>query len=220
MGMIKVLFACWMFCAVTMASNSSAYTISKANFQEIKKRYGVLAMHRFEALEKLLNYAVNLSEYEKLVAVNDFFNKVPWMSDQAVWGEEDHWATPLEFLGRNKGDCEDFVIAKYATLKRLGIPDKKLFITYAKSIKYPQGHMILSYYDTPKSIPLILDNTNYEVLPGDKRSDLSPIYSFNAESLFLAKERGLGKRIPGAINKNKKWENFLSRYEKELYEPI
>jgi predicted transglutaminase-like cysteine proteinase len=197
---------------VTAASQSSRYCISESALQQIRKDYGTSALHRFKALEKLLNDALAFTEAGKLTAVNDFFNKVHWTSDEKVWGQEDYWATPVEFLGRNEGDCEDFVIAKYTALKRLGVPDSKLYLTYAEAVSYRQRHMVLSYYETPKSVPLILDNLNGKVLPGTARSDLRPIYSFNGEALFLAKERGIGKRIPGAFGK--KWEDFFSRLEK------
>ena len=40
--------------------------------------------------------------------------------DTEIWGEPDYWATVLETLGRGAGDCEDFSIAKYVTLKAMG----------------------------------------------------------------------------------------------------
>jgi len=202
--------------AAVASTVTAPYAIAPKVLQQIQVRYGEQAKARFLALEHLVNEAAALPEKEKLRRVNDFFNKVRWMNDLQVWGQEDYWATPLEFLGRNQGDCEDFVIAKYTTLKRLGVADEKLYLTYVEALNYRQKHMVLSYYETPRSVPLILDNINFKVLPGTQRTDLRPIYSFNGESLFLAKEQGLGKRIPGSSGANQKWENFLSKLEKEI----
>ena len=37
-------------------------------------------------------------EQAKLKLVNDFFNLVPYYTDQEHWGVEDYWATPFEKL--------------------------------------------------------------------------------------------------------------------------
>ncbi len=55
---------------------------------------------------------------------------------------------PLEFLGSNAGDCEDFTIAKYFSLLELGVSDKKLRLVYVKTIELNQFHMVLAYYST------------------------------------------------------------------------
>ena len=64
-----------------------------------------------------------LPEDEKSVRTNDFFNSLPWVEDAALWGQKDYWASPFEMLGRNGGDCEDFSIGKYFTLRELGVGD-------------------------------------------------------------------------------------------------
>ena len=38
-------------------------------------------------------------------------------------------------MGTNAGDCEDYEIAKYFSLIKLGIPDSKLRITYVSYSK-------------------------------------------------------------------------------------
>ena len=58
---------------------------------------------------------------EQLRAVNLFVNRWPYRPDQDTYGRRDHWATPLEFFA-NSGDCEDYAIAKYVSLRRLGVP--------------------------------------------------------------------------------------------------
>lgn len=149
----------------------------------IEKEYGFYAKKRFLALDELMNSLKDKSEIEKLNAVNDFFNEVKYASDMKVYGQSDYWATPWEFLGRDMGDCEDYVISKYFVLKALGIDYKKLYFTYSKSKKFTEPHMVLTYYETPKSEPLILDNNNRKIFPASQRQDLLPIYNFNGDIL-------------------------------------
>ena len=76
--------------------------------------------------------------------------------------------------------------------------------------------MVLAYYDTPKSIPLILDNINGKIKIATQRTDLVPVYSFNGDSLYLAKQEGLGQAIPGGNQKqNPKWIELIDRIGKE-----
>ncbi|MCV5869138.1 transglutaminase-like cysteine peptidase, partial [Escherichia coli] len=107
---------------------------------------------------KNLDLFKQLETHEQLAGVNDFFNQLYFVDDIKLWGKTDYWATPLEFLGSNAGDCEDFTIAKYFSLLELGIPDSKMRLIYVKAIELNQFHMVLAYYPTPSSEPLILDN--------------------------------------------------------------
>ncbi len=115
------------------------------------------------------------------------------------------------FSAGKGGDCEDFVVGKYFTLRALGIEDKHLFLTYVKAIKQNVAHMVLTYHSEPGSIPLVLDNYNPVILPASARLDLVPVYSFNAESLFLSNpSAGLDQSLPTDKIKNSKWDALLS----------
>ena len=184
-------------------------------FKKVEKKYGEQAKRRAEALGKLLSSLHGLSDQEKLEKVNTFFNQMHFVSDEALWKQKDYWATRMEFIGKGAGDCEDFVIAKYFTLKQLGVPTTKLFFTYVKAVKFQQGHMVLTYYETPKSIPLVLDNINFKILPATKRNDLIPVYSFNGDALYLAKQQGLGEIVPSGMQKNKKWFELVDKIRRE-----
>lgn len=207
-----------MFLLVTTVSNCTMGTqrvhLSKERAKEIEKKYGPFAVARIEAAISLTKKIDTLSEEKKLDEVNRFVNKVRFTSDKDAWGKKDYWAKPVEFLGRDKGDCEDFVITKYFMLRKSGVPEEKLFFTYVKALKLNQAHMVLSYYKTPKSIPLVLDNLNYKVLRASKRNDLAYVYSFNAKELYLNRQKSLGKIVPGGRDKNKKWAEFLDKIEK------
>ncbi|WP_417762965.1 transglutaminase-like cysteine peptidase [Shewanella sp.] len=173
-------------------------------------RYGERAGLRANAWFKVLDSSQQLDDMGKLNAVNNFFNLFRFVDDIKLWGDSNYWATPLEFIGANGGDCEDFSIAKYFTLLQLGIPDEKLRITMVKATSVNQYHMVLAYYDKPSAIPLILDNLDPLLKPATKRGDLIPVYSFNGKQLWLNKERGRGE-LAGSSSRLEKWNDLKYR---------
>ncbi|HIC43265.1 MAG TPA: hypothetical protein EYO73_02930 [Sulfurimonas sp.] len=174
--------------------------------KKAERKYGGLIVSRYINYNKLLSEAQYLSMRNKLQVVNTFFNKVPYKSDIKNWKQEDYWATPLEFLARNKGDSEDYVIAKYFALKTLKINTKKLYFTYVKSNKFNKAHMVLSYFETPSSEPFILDNRSADILSASDRPDLSPVYNFNPN--IEMQDQNLQKST------HKKWEKLYTRVKR------
>ncbi len=210
MNLKSLLTGLILFIITIIYAGNDDFFIDKKTIKKVEKKYGILAKNRVLALIKLMNSLKNAPEIEKLEKVNDFFNQVPYQSDLKTWGVKDYWATRMEFLGKDRGDCEDYATAKYFTLKQLGVKESKMYLTYVKATKQKVAHMVLTYFKTKNSIPLVLDNYNKKILPATKRHDLIPIYSFNAETLYLAKQLGLGKEIPTALYKNKKWIQLLN----------
>lgn len=176
----------------------------------VEKEYGPVARKRLVSWDDLIQQNRDKSTQEKLKQVNDFFNQVRFISDDLHWKQKDYWATPIEFLSTNGGDCEDFTLAKYFTLRELGIADKKLRMTYVKAIKLNQAHMVLSYFETPGSEPLILDNLVADIRKASLRRDLVPVYSFNGNGLWLAKERERGVRV-GDSSRVSLWGDVIQR---------
>ena len=125
------------------------------------------------------------AEAALLVSVNRMLNRVPFVDDTVHWREIDYWATPAETVGSNGADCEDFSIAKYFLLKELGVPIARLRLTYVKSLRLNQAHMVLAYYARPDDEPLVLDNLEDTVRPASQRKDLIPVYSFNDEEVWI-----------------------------------
>jgi predicted transglutaminase-like cysteine proteinase len=185
--------------------------VSQAIIKAIEEKYGTQAKNRFTLQNTTLEALKDKSDFEKLIGVNNFYNDVQYQSDLNNWGKKDYWSTPLEFLGRDKGDCEDYVIAKYFALRYLGVDSKKLYFSYVKSLKYKQAHMVLTYFKTPKSVPLVLDNYNLKIFPATQRRDLIPVYNFNGDSLYLASKKGTqGKSIKKSDKTHKKWDILIS----------
>ncbi|UZW76220.1 transglutaminase-like cysteine peptidase [Alkalimarinus sediminis] len=192
-----------------------AFELSDKLLGYIESKYGQSARSRLELWQRLATTPSQLSTEDKLNQVNRFFNTTQFKSDLQHWGQEDYWATPVELLATNGGDCEDYSIAKYFTLKTMGVPVDKLRITYVKAIRLNQAHMVLAYYETPSSEPLILDNLISDIKPASKRTDLVPVYSFNGDGLWLSKQRGQGKRI-GEAGKLSRWVDLNTRLLDDL----
>jgi len=193
--------------------------LSEAVLSKAEAKYGADARKRLVDWQQLLTSNRKQPELEKLKLVNDFFNEnVIFVSDQDHWGVNDYWATPVETLASHGGDCEDFAIGKYFSLLALGVSVDKLRITYVKAINWNpinQAHMVLTYYPTPDAIPLVLDNLIPEIRPASNRPDLIPVYSFNGEGLWLAKERGSGKAV-GKPTSLGLWRDLTSRFGLEF----
>lgn len=183
-----------------------------------KQRYGESAQNSIVELQALIHALKTASEQEKLKRINDFFNvKIRNFSeDYSIWGQSDYWATPLESLGRQSGDCEDYSIAKYIFLKQLGIPDERLKLTYVRArIGGPhsrifQAHMVLSYYATADAEPLILDNLIAEMRPADRRPDLTPIFSFNSTGLWVGTASAPRSDATSHLSR---WRDVLARMQ-------
>ena len=200
----------------------AAVAISQANWdfdliiQKAEQRYGNLgiAKGRIEAWDQLINSSQGDDESEQLWAVNRFFNRqLRFVDDSQNWRQNDYWASPIEALVKGAGDCEDYAIAKYFTLRRLGVPSEKLRITYVKALRYNQAHMVLTYYATPSAMPLVLDNLISEIRPASQRKDLLPVYAFNAEGLYLPGAAG-GKRASDS-KKLSRWQDLLKKMKSE-----
>jgi predicted transglutaminase-like cysteine proteinase len=207
----------WRFIVVILVLSSTIMAASAAiNFSaelilKVKEKHGEQASNRVLGWQALLESAGKLSDKEKLKAVNDFFNQqIEFVDDSYLWKVNDYWATPLEVLAIGAGDCEDYSIAKYFTLLELGVSDSKMRITYVKAIELNQAHMVLTYFEKPGAVPVVLDNLIPQIKSASRRRDLLPVYSFNGSGLWLAKVRGSGKRIGGSSRLDK-WGGLKNR---------
>ena len=199
-----------LFIATTVMTAGN-FSLDRELLQKAEKKYGRDAFNRLTAWEDLIRQDRSNADRGKLEKVNRFFNsRIRFANDVDVWGIKDYWATPIEFLCKGAGDCEDFAIAKYFTLKAMGVDDEKLRITYVKAIEYNIHHMVLTYYSEPEAEPLVLDNLVDSINPASKRTDLMPIFGFNGSGLWMAKQRGQGK-MAGSSNRIKLWQDLLQK---------
>lgn len=172
------------------------------------------AQRRINAWQQLLLQLRNADEQTQLHAVNQFFNdKLRYTEDIDAWHDVDYWATPIESLRKGEADCEDYAIAKYFTLRQLGISEDKLRITYVKALRYNRAHMVLTWYLTPEAIPLVLDSLTNTISPATQRMDLLPVYSFNNTGLWLPGNQN-NKRV-GDSKRLSRWQQVFIKMREE-----
>lgn len=183
------------------------------------QRYGAKGSDLVIAWRAMMTEGSRLSEPEKLAHVNNFFNRrMLFENDIAVWQQDDYWATPLEFMGRNAGDCEDFSIAKYVTLLHMGVPNAKLRMIYVRAriggagSTKSEAHMVLGYYANPADEPMVLDNLITTIRPASSRADLSPVFSFNNEGLWVS---GATTSSADPTARLSRWRDVLERMRQE-----
>jgi predicted transglutaminase-like cysteine proteinase len=205
---VMVCFLC------TTMPYAGEFALSKQLLTDIEQQYGDYARQRVLYWNELIIANRHLDEAEKLKKVNEFFNELEFVNDIDHWGKEDYWATPLQMLTSNGGDCEDFSIAKYFTLREMGIPAQRMRLAYVKALELDQAHMVLTYYASPDAEPLVLDNLVADILPSSERKDLLPVYSFNGNGLWLAKSRGTDQRI-GHSSRLSRWKEVIVKISSE-----
>jgi len=209
------LFICILLSGVFCAAALDPNKLEKS----MQTRFGVTGVNKLHAWQHLIDTNQTNTTAEKTKAINDFFNKNIHFEDDIVhWKVSDYWATPLETLGSGAGDCEDYTIAKYFSLIRLGISVEHLRLIYVKAqiggatSKVFQAHMVLGYYEQPDSIPLILDSLVSQIETADKRTDLHPVFSFNSDGLWV------GNQAQPQIDPTarlSRWRDVLERMKQE-----
>ncbi len=201
-----------------------ALAVAQVNFSLMRElalsRYGPDTARVVDNWQSQIESMKSLPDDEKLERVNHFFNsRIRWSQDPDIWGEDDYWATPLELMGRGMGDCEDFAIAKYATLVLAGVDIDKLRITYVKARSIGKNdpaisaHMVLAYYPSATAEPMILDNLITEILPASQRPDLTPVYGFNSKGIWVGSSSAPATTQPEA--RLSRWRDLLRRASAE-----
>ncbi|MDN5083120.1 transglutaminase-like cysteine peptidase [Aliarcobacter butzleri] len=171
-------------------------------------------LKRLAKYEEVRSKARNLDINKKLAQINLFINGSLAEFDNASMGIDDYWMTPKEFFIKGHGDCEDYVIAKYFTLLELGVKKENLYPAIVKVEGSASLHLVLLYVEDKNKSPLVLDNLSFKILPFSKRTDLTPIATFNEiDSYTLTREKFLQKANVD-WGKENKWEKLLNRVYK------
>jgi predicted transglutaminase-like cysteine proteinase len=221
MAKLHATSAGWCCGIVVAAFLSSAAATGLVDFSDnliafVEKRWGKEGSARLLVWQRLERDAkgqpsAGAKATAALKLVNGFFNQVPYITDIKHWGVDDYWATPVEMLGSFGGDCEDYSIGKYLSLKETGVPVERLRITYVRALRLGEAHMVLAYYETPDADPLILDNMQGDIRPASQRTDLEPVYGFNDDDLWVVG----GSKSKGGGTTVRKWRDLLAKLAKE-----
>ncbi len=114
--------------------------------------------------------------------VNDLVNETEYINDSRNWSKSDYWETPVEFFTHG-GDCEDFAIAKYVSLRALGVPEDRLRVALVHDKIKDIPHALLILYTDNGA--LVLDNQVDEVRDAARVARYRPIFSINRYSWWL-----------------------------------
>ena len=209
-GMLGVL-------ALQTQSGAVALDFDEGRLQgSMQSRYGAAGVQRLGQWLAMLQTQKSRPLSQQLPAVNEFWNRaVVQTDDSLLWSQPDYWATPLETLGKGAGDCEDYVVGKYFSLLRLGVPAEKLRLIYVRARMGGVGstqsiaHMVLGYYEVPTGEPLVLDSMVDFLLPSSQRKDLTPVFSFNAQGVYVAGAQ------PSSVDRITRWRDLLTRMKQE-----
>lgn len=212
MQLFKILLWGFSMLIIFHLKATPSLVFSESLFLYVKQQYGDSALERVKDWQEVVVDYQDADIDEQLFQINRFFNRLEFVDDIKHWKKVDYWATPIEFIGTEGGDCEDFSIAKYFSLVAMGVPSEKLRLMYVTALTLNQAHMVLAYYETPNAIPLVLDNINPKILPASRRRDLAPVYSFNGDGLWIAKAQGQGRQLQSSSN-NRLWEDLTKRIE-------
>ncbi|MGH1481071.1 MAG: transglutaminase-like cysteine peptidase [Geminicoccales bacterium] len=114
-----------------------------------------------------------------LHAVNRFVNQWPHRSDSVNHDQVDYWSSPLTFL-RRSGDCEDYAIIKYVSLREMGFPAEDLRIVVVRDTLRDLAHAVLVVH--VEGDLYVLDNLFQAVLPQARVRQYLPYYSVNEQA--------------------------------------
>lgn len=117
-------------------------------------------------------------------SVNKMINKTRYINDNRNWGKSDYWATPVEFFTKG-GDCEDYAIAKYASLRALGVPENRMRIAIVQDMVKNIPHAVLVVYGDDGAY--ILDNQSQAMKYAADIKTYKPIFSINRTAWWLHK---------------------------------
>ncbi len=142
--------------------------------------------------EKVADWVRRLEKMRKLdrksqvALVNRIANKSPYITDDVNYGQSDYWATPSEFLARS-GDCEDYAIFKFFSLRLLGLENEKMRIVVVRDNMRGIAHAVLAVELDDGTY--ILDNQVKGIKPERRVNRYTPYYSFNETVGWLHSRR-------------------------------
>lgn len=118
----------------------------------------------------------------KIAEVNYHMNKAPYITDMINWGVRDYWASLKQFFRRD-GDCEDYAIAKYFSLKELGVASEDMRIVVVQDTNLNIPHAVLVVFAEGER--WVLDNQISYVVKEKAVRHYRPLYSINENAWWL-----------------------------------
>ncbi len=128
----------------------------------------------------------------QILKVNLWFNAFPYKRDDYLYGKSDHWASPTEFLEYG-GDCEDYTIIKYITLRLLGLPAESMKIAMVYDVFSGTDHALLIVKHDDETY--VLDNRENLTIPANYTARYKPHYVFNEEQFWTYDSPLMARKI-------------------------
>lgn len=114
-----------------------------------------------------------------LSVINNRMNKAKYILDKDNWGVKDYWASPGEFMVKF-GDCEDFAIIKFLSLRMLGFKEEELRVVAVKDLNLKIGHAVMIAFVGGKTY--VLDNQIKQVVEAKTILHYQPVFSINSNT--------------------------------------
>jgi predicted transglutaminase-like cysteine proteinase len=169
-------------------------------------------------INTVVTNAQSISPWQKLKYINNTVNlQAKNVLDISNYGLEDYWATPSELWTVKKADCEDYATTKYFLLELAGINPDLLFLSHVTVIEENQAHMVLLYFQKDENTYYVLDNLTPDILPLQSRPDLSIVYSFNRDDMWMNKQTDIRGEKVGSTEQMELWKNLKQRWSQEKH---
>lgn len=138
---------------------------------------------RLEDWQEALTEISRSNEADQIYRVNRYINRFKYVTDRRNWGRRDYWAVPEQLFERG-GDCEDYVIAKYLSLRALGIDASRLRVVVVYDRKKREDHAVLAVLVSHET--MILDNYHRRVMTwAEMKRRYRPYYSLNENGVWI-----------------------------------
>ncbi len=137
---------------------------------------------RLDEWARFLDTLRQANPERQISSINEFINANTFISDRDNWDMKDYWSAPGEFFA-NGGDCEDYVISKYLSLRRLGFraDDLRLVVLIDQTRRLAHAVLVVKL----DGRTLVLDNLDDRVLSWSELPHYRPLYSLNEQAVWL-----------------------------------
>jgi predicted transglutaminase-like cysteine proteinase len=116
----------------------------------------------------------------RLGEINRAFNlAIRPVSDDAQYGVEDYWASPLATLTVGAGDCEDYAIAKLVALRAAGVAADDLRLVIIRETTTGEDHAVVMARTDGRW--RVLDNRTFVMIDDSDLGKYRPLFAIDAE---------------------------------------
>ena len=148
--------------------------------------------NQMDGWNSFINSIKNESGLRKMMEANLFINKIAYKQDNWIYGKNDYWASPAEFL-KQGGDCEDYAITKYFTLRQLGFSASHMKIAMVYDVYSGTDHAFLIVKFN--GVDYVLDNREKLVVARYMKNRYKPHYAFNEDKVWLYNSPVMVKKL-------------------------